>query len=152
MSHGRLFAPVYHGKIVRKKPMASRQVIENTCERCTRTWYTDASKPEPKVELKLSFATVTVHYECLCDGCAKTVSALVEQIAKVMKKNAPVRGAKKKVEEEAKAPSTTSSTTVLPVAPDSGAEVAHAPAGPKAAHVQASPQGAAASATRHPTR
>lgn len=119
MTHGRLFAPVYHGKIVRKKPMASRQVVEHSCDRCTRTWYTDVAAEEQKVELKLTFSigALSVNYNCLCDGCTQTVGALVMQIAKVMKKSAPVRGAKKKAEGKAEASPTAQSTTTTATEP-----------------------------------
>lgn len=133
--------------------MASRQVVEHTCDRCTRTWYVDATSKATLETLTLTFHGSTVEYNCLCDGCTKTVSALVAQIAKVMKKSAPVRGAKKKVEEEAKAQSTTQSTTVSAPA-DAGEPAAQGPTVPKVAqaHVAASSHAPAGAAPRHPTR
>lgn len=120
--------------------MARRPVVENTCERCTRTWYTDAAAEEAKVELKLSFSIdkLEVSYSCLCEGCTETVGALVRQIAKVMKKNAPVRGAKKKAEGGAKAPPTATAVTPtasnLPKPPGAGASEPHGlPAAAKSA-------------------
>lgn len=101
--------------------MPSKPVIENECERCTRTWYTDASaaatKSELNLELTLGTEVIKSEFKCLCDGCQKTVKALVDQIAKVMKKSAPVRGAKKKVGNEEKPTSPTQSVTQQPAAP-----------------------------------
>lgn len=118
--------------------MASRQVVEHTCERCTRTWYVDATCKATLEKLTLTFHGDTVEYNCLCEGCTKTVSALVAQISKVMKKNAPVRGAKKKAEGGAKAPPTATAVTPtasnLPKPPGAGASEPHGlPAAAKSA-------------------
>lgn len=130
--------------------MARRPVIEQECERCTRTWYTDAKEPEVKTELSLVLTlgteVIKSEFKCLCDGCQKTVKALVDQIAKVMKKSAPVRGAKKKVEEEAKATSTTQSTTAPSVTNDP-AKPAQAPS-----HAAVAGHAPAGAALRHPTK
>lgn len=98
--------------------MPKRQVVEYECERCTRTWYEDAAAQEQKVELKLSFSVgaLSVTYNCLCEGCTKTVGALALQISKVMKKSAPIRGAKKTAEKPEGSSTVVTTTTVPAVA------------------------------------
>lgn len=84
--------------------MPAKSVLRFDCDRCTRTWYVDAEKAAatPKEVLNLSMelepgSVVKLSYECLCEGCKKTVKSLVSAIGKDFKKAAPVRGAKKKV-------------------------------------------------------
>jgi len=91
--------------------MPRNPVIENVCDRCTRSWYTKTDEKQPEVELKVSYGIggnlpLTADFKCLCEGCQKTVLGLVESITKVMTKSAPIRGAKKVVS-EANAPPTT---------------------------------------------
>lgn len=79
--------------------MPSKPVVQNTCERCTRVWYT-AKAAEVKLELsaELGHTQLSVKYGCLCDGCAKTVESLLKSIAKEFKPRAP--RAKKKPDEK----------------------------------------------------
>lgn len=120
--------------------MPSRSVTEYTCERCTRSWYEDASCKAPyllaevKIETKhLSSNLGSVEFKCLCEGCQKTVTSLLEQVAKVLKKSAPVRGAKKAASED-KTPPATSTTPEAPAsaAPNASADPARSAKQPAA--------------------
>ncbi len=99
--------------------MASRTVVENECDRCTRTWYTKAEEKEVPAHLQLSFVvgeeSVLANFKCLCAGCRKTVKTLAESISKVLQKSAPVRGAKKAAEKP-EGPSTAPDVTAAPTA------------------------------------
>lgn len=128
--------------------MPSRPVIEHICERCTRSWYVGVDEKTPPTKVKLSFSSpknelIEANYECLCEGCSTTVQALVESIAKIMKKSAPVRGAKKKAGDEGK-PSTPTSTTTAPQPPN-GVEKTTPSA-------SSAPQTSPAHARPHPTK
>lgn len=86
--------------------MPAKSVVQYTCDRCERVWYVDPDSKVPERKLSLDFSGLvpkdskeakieyekveaTAAYECLCDGCAKTVGALVKQIAKEFKPRAP---------------------------------------------------------------
>lgn len=131
--------------------MPSRSVTEYTCERCTRAWYVDAKEVQPQVALDLKFIvgvdTSSAVFKCLCEGCQKTVKALVEQITKVMKKSAPVRGAKKKPSAEDK--STAPGTVTAPLAGAQESAVAKTLAG--ASLTAASPSAASSAPARSPS-
>jgi hypothetical protein len=99
--------------------MPRNPVIENVCDRCTRSWYTPTNEKQAEVALTVNYSIgdaspLTADFKCLCEGCQKTVRTLIESITKVMTKSAPVRGAKK-VASEDKTPPATSTTTVTPV-------------------------------------
>lgn len=103
--------------------MPRNQVVENICDRCTRSWYTKTDEKQIEVLVKVAYdetdaQPLGVELKCLCDGCRKTVRGLLESITKVMTKSAPIRGAKK-VASEDKTPPTTSvaATDVAPVPP-----------------------------------
>jgi len=80
--------------------MPATPVLKYKCDRCTRVWYNEAAEPANKLELTASLDAdvIEVKFECLCAGCRKTVHSLVEAISKVIVKNSPIRGAKKKAE------------------------------------------------------
>lgn len=145
--------------------MPSKQVVENTCDRCTRVWYVDAAaKPEEAVGVHIQMGSsgvsvTVVKYDCLCAGCTKTVTDLVKAIAKDMKKSSPVRGAKKKAEGGAEAPPSPDSTAAKEPA-EAPAAAPHVPpaaakppvanhAGGKNGGGQAPPPGGASA---HPTK
>lgn len=101
--------------------MPRNPVIENTCDRCTRSWYTKADEKQTDVALKVSYAVgdalpLTADFKCLCEGCQKTVLGLVESITKVMTKSAPIRGAKKAAGEVVTPPTAPGSKSEPPVA------------------------------------
>lgn len=78
--------------------MPATPVLKYKCDRCTRVWYSEAVEPEYTLDLtaNLDGGVGRVKFECLCAGCRKTVRSLVESISKVIVKNSPIRGAKKK--------------------------------------------------------
>ena len=101
--------------------MPRNPVIENTCDRCTRSWYTKADDKQIEVELKVSYGIggnlpLVADFKCLCEGCQKTVLGLVESITKVMTKSAPIRGAKKAAGEVVTPPTAPGTKSEPPVA------------------------------------
>lgn len=96
--------------------MPSKPVVQNTCERCTRVWYTEKAV-EVKLELKaeLSGEKFEATYGCLCDGCNKTVTSLLKSIAKDFTKPRAPR-AKKKEESADKGKPPSTDPPVTPVA------------------------------------
>lgn len=146
--------PTYSGKPIQRRPMPSRSVIEYTCERCTRSWYVDAKDASPQMQLELTLLLsptdkMSVEFKCLCDGCQGTVKALAAQIAKVMKKSAPVRGAKKKPSAEDKPP--TPGTATEPPATGAQLPVASVKAANAASTPAASPSAASSAPARPPS-
>jgi hypothetical protein len=105
--------------------MPRNPVIENICDRCTRSWYTKADEKPAEVQVKVSYdATgdqpLAADLKCLCEGCQKTVRGLIESITKVMTKSAPVRGAKKAASEDKTPPATSATKPEAPAAPVAG--------------------------------
>ena len=92
--------------------MPSKPVVQNTCERCTRVWYTEKAV-EVKLELKaeLTGKKFEAKYECLCDGCTKTVASLLNSIAKEFKPRAPRAKKKDESADQGKPQSTDPSPT-----------------------------------------
>jgi hypothetical protein len=137
--------------------MPRNPVVENVCDRCTRSWYTKVDEKQLDVAVNVSYAIgdslpLSAKFNCLCEGCQKTVLDLVKSITKVMTKSAPIRGAKK-AEGEANAPPTTSqqppppakdAAPQPPVAPTVAASAGKAPS--------ASVPPSAAPASQHPKR
>lgn len=133
--------------------MPSSTVTKYECDRCTRTWYSNPNELRDPDALELKVAILgekfEIKYGCLCTGCQKTVTDLAKQIAKVMTKSAPVRGAKKKAEEEGNAPNSASSVPpTSAAAPTDGKSAVAPPAASGAA--KAAP--AAVSSLQHPKR
>lgn len=82
--------------------MPAKQVLQYDCGRCRRVWYVEQNQPEvvTTVAVAANFdgAAIDIKYDCLCEGCKKTVKSLLEAIGKEFKKAAPQRGARKKKE------------------------------------------------------
>lgn len=78
--------------------MPAKPVLQYSCNRCTRVWYSEVAEPVNMLELKadLGDGEVVVNFECLCIGCRKTVRSLVEAMGRFIVKNSPIRGAKNK--------------------------------------------------------
>jgi hypothetical protein len=115
--------------------MPKKQVVEYTCERCTRVWYLDSTAPEPLVKLKLFLDLgkktdvapgAAIAYECLCDSCAETVQSLVQSLAP-LKPRAP-RAKKKDESADQGKPQSTDPTGATPGAIPVVAGDAHSPA------------------------
>ena len=120
--------------------MPSKPVVQNTCERCTRVWYTEKAA-EVKLELnaELAGAKFNVKYGCLCAGCENTVTSLLKSIAKEFKPRAPRAKKKDESADQGKPQSTDSTTT--PDASPAGAPASAS--GASAASLAASSSGAA---------
>ncbi len=136
--------------------MPRNPVIENVCDRCTRSWYTPADEKPLDLMVKINYAAtdeqpLIADLKCLCDGCKKTVRGLIESITKVMTKSAPVRGAKKAAGEGKTPPatSTTPATAQAPHAAASGATDTADPAG--VARPTKPPAAAGAPNSNHPS-
>lgn len=123
--------------------MPSKPVVQNTCERCTRVWYTEKAV-EVKLELRaeLSGEKFEATFGCLCDGCSKTVASLLKSITKdFTKPRAPRAKKKEESADKGKPPSTDP-----PVTPDVSPAMAHSQT--RAPHVDgASPASSAASSS-----
>lgn len=82
--------------------MPAKQVLQYECGRCQRVWYVEQGQPEVPctVDVTANFAGagISIKFDCLCEGCSKTVKNLLEAIGKAFKKSAPQRGARKKKE------------------------------------------------------
>jgi hypothetical protein len=62
--------------------MPTKSVHENTCERCTRTWYTE-QPPEPvSVSVRMALPDGPLHasFGLLCSSCVPVVKRLVQSI------------------------------------------------------------------------
>lgn len=85
--------------------MARKRMIEVQCERCKRVEYVRADAVKSNsVQLNLQFkpakgGIVKVSFEDLCDPCARTVSNLIQSIARDIKGKSPKRSKAKKTEE-----------------------------------------------------
>lgn len=112
----RASVPLVGGRTFRRETMSKKTVVQHSCDRCPRVWYLDPEDKTPERKLALNFEGLVPKelgrepllnevpeyvnfgaagkYECLCDGCAKTVAALVKQIVKEFKPRE--RKAKKK--------------------------------------------------------
>lgn len=108
--------------------MPSKSVVQNTCERCTRVWYTEKAV-EVKLELnaELGLAKFNIKYGCLCDGCEKTVTSLLKSIAKEFKPRAP-RAKKKDESADQGKPQSTDPDATPPAAPVAAPAVVASPA------------------------
>lgn len=82
--------------------MPAKQVLQYECGRCQRVWYVEQGQSEVlcTVDVTASFAGagISIKFDCLCEGCSKTVKNLLEAIGKAFKKSAPQRRARKKKE------------------------------------------------------
>ena len=123
--------------------MPKKQVVQYTCERCTRVWYLDSTAPEPDAKLRVSFTqpssskeivTPVINYECLCDSCTDTVTALFKSLQPLKPRE---RRAKKKDESAAQEKSQTTDSTLTtsaaPAEPPVGAPASTPPAASTAA-------------------
>lgn len=82
--------------------MAKRPVIEVQCARCARTEYREVPEAPPTKTAEIAAQTPTffavlegtfkVGFEDLCSPCVSTVRGHLEQIAKKIEGNSPVRG------------------------------------------------------------
>lgn len=95
--------------------MPSKSVVQLTCERCPRVWYTENDKQtELHNHVVVTVAGLkVVDYTVLCENCRKMVDEHVAAIGKTMKNHSPKRGARKKGEAAADLPS---SSTPAPAA------------------------------------
>ena len=112
--------------------MPATPVLKYKCDRCTRVWYSEAAEPAYTLELtaNLDAQVAQVRFECLCAGCRKTVRSLVDAIGKVIVKNSPIRGAKKKAESaggETPPPADPKTTPSIPAAPAAAGSSGTAP-------------------------
>lgn len=80
--------PLVSGRTFRRSTMPKKQVVQYTCDRCSRVWYLDSTAPEPDATVRLAFnpsssksSTLNINYDCLCDSCADTVTSLVKSLA-----------------------------------------------------------------------
>jgi len=90
--------------------MSYRPVVEYSCGRCARKWYSDPPKEEQKGPVAPTVAVsysepgeepIDISFDVLCEGCKNTVKNLVQSISKEIKGKSPARrkgGAKKKEE------------------------------------------------------
>lgn len=136
--------------------MPAKQVMQYDCDRCGRTWYLEPDVKQTPFELTLKAnieaADVSLDYKCLCDGCRKTVKALLDSLGKTTKKSSPAGRAKKKKDEPAAGTSagqgdprpadnaqTTSSPVVAGATPPAGGPGASGGASPTGARRPAPP-------------
>lgn len=111
--------------------MPAKKVLQYKCDRCPRIWYEDENKPEVKLNLELAAEIdgqlTAVKFECLCESCKKTVSALVTALKREPKKVSAERGARKKKSSQSAEPAgkgepSPAGSNVTELKPPAGAE------------------------------
>lgn len=82
--------------------MPAKRVLQYACDRCPNVWYVpEEAKIQPAVSVVIESdipgeESVKLKFECLCDGCRKTVANLLASVGRVSKKVSANRKAKKK--------------------------------------------------------
>lgn len=109
--------------------MPAKSVLQFTCERCPRVWYTEGvEETHDRIVVQVG-AVQVIDYSVLCENCRKTVLEHLNSIGKVMKNHSPQRGAKKKGGAATDPPSSNSAATT-PAAEAAAAESSSSPAKP----------------------
>lgn len=125
----KLTRPTFGGRLIRRIPVAKKNVVEITCDRCDRTEYVDPSTYNVHADLELYFGPrkgeheaddiaghstceILAHFNDLCSSCRKTVKNLSEQIAKKIswKRN---KGGEEELDDKKGGPAVPPSTPTL---------------------------------------
>ena len=122
--------------------MPAKRVLQYECDSCPNVWYVPEDLvAQPKVDIEININVpgenpTKMKFECLCEGCLKTVTNLLVSVGKVSKKVSANRKAKKKDEPETASkdssspavPATTKPSTVpAPTPPAAAVQTASPP-------------------------
>lgn len=92
--------PMIRGHCVTEVQVPAKTVFQHECDRCKRTWFSDAEKKSPRIVVSILLpdsSTLGGELTTLCDSCEKTCLDAVKVIFKPMKKTSPTKsGAKEK--------------------------------------------------------
>lgn len=77
--------PTLGGTPYQREPMAKKNVIEVTCDRCARVEYIDPETTKLAGGLDLTFAGEKIAFPELCSRCGKAIANYIKQIKRAGK-------------------------------------------------------------------
>lgn len=98
--------------------MATREVVEISCDRCKRVEYRDAHADTNPPGLTLNWRDRSIAFTDLCVPCMKTISNYVEKIVTALESKSPDRAKKKTSLTNGQAPLPPTFTAPGSTAPD----------------------------------